>query len=33
MMECYGDSASGPSPEGCEYGSDGMLGTATISER
>ena len=27
MMECYGDSASGPSPEGCEYGSPGMLGT------
>jgi hypothetical protein len=27
MMECYGDSASGPSPEGCEYGSQGMLGT------
>jgi hypothetical protein len=27
MMECYGDSASGPSPEGCEYGSTGMLGT------
>jgi hypothetical protein len=26
MMECYGDSASGPSPEGCEYGSPGMLG-------
>ena len=26
MMECYGDSASGPSPEGCEYGSRGMLG-------
>jgi hypothetical protein len=27
MMECYGDNASGPSPEGCEYGSPGMLGT------
>jgi hypothetical protein len=27
MMECYGDDASGPSPEGCEYGSPGMLGT------
>ena len=27
MMECYGDSSSGPSPEGCEYGSPGMLGT------
>src|SRR5579859_1737946 len=26
MMECYGDSASGPSPEGCEYGSPQMLG-------
>jgi len=27
MMECYGDSSSGPSPEDCEYGSPGMLGT------
>lgn len=27
IMECYGDSASGPSPEGCEYGSPGMLGS------
>ena len=27
MMECYGDDASGPSPEGCEYGSPGMLGS------
>jgi hypothetical protein len=27
MMECYGDASSGPSPEGCEYGSPGMLGT------
>jgi hypothetical protein len=26
MMECYGDSDSGPSPEGCEFGSAGMLG-------
>jgi hypothetical protein len=29
FMECYGDSSSGPSPEDCEYGSQGMLGTAT----
>ena len=28
MMECYGDSASGPSPEDCEYGSPQMLGPA-----
>jgi hypothetical protein len=27
MMECYGDLATGPSPEGCEYGSNGLLGT------
>ncbi len=25
MMECYGDSDTGPSPEDCEYGSAGML--------
>jgi hypothetical protein len=25
MMECYGDSANGPSPEGCEYGSEYLL--------
>jgi hypothetical protein len=28
LMECYGDSASGPSPQDCEYGSQGILGTA-----
>jgi hypothetical protein len=28
MMECYGDSSTGPSPENCEYGSFGMLGSA-----
>ena len=27
MMECYGDSADGPSPEGCEYGSTKLLGS------
>jgi hypothetical protein len=25
MMECYGDAATGPTPEQCEYGSVGML--------
>jgi hypothetical protein len=25
LMECYGDSSSGPSPQDCEYGSPGML--------
>lgn len=25
LMECYGDSSSGPSPEDCEYGSPNML--------
>lgn len=25
MMECYGDSDTGPSPEDCEYGSTGLL--------
>jgi hypothetical protein len=28
MMECYGDSDSGPSPEGCMFGSSGTLGTS-----
>src|SRR5262245_58653576 len=25
VMQCYGDSSSGPSPENCEYGSAGLL--------
>jgi hypothetical protein len=25
IMECYGDSSTGPSPEDCEFGSQGML--------
>src|SRR5262249_24133159 len=25
MMECYGDAASGPTPEQCEYGSVGLI--------
>jgi hypothetical protein len=25
VMECYGDSSSGPSPQDCEYGSPGLL--------
>jgi len=25
IMQCYGDSPSGPSPENCEYGSAGLL--------
>ncbi|HEX6453609.1 MAG TPA: hypothetical protein VF060_29605 [Trebonia sp.] len=25
MMECYGDSSTGPNPQDCEYGSQGML--------
>jgi hypothetical protein len=37
MMECYGDSDSGPSPEGCEFGSSGMIGgnpvNPTIGDR
>jgi hypothetical protein len=32
IMECYGDSASGPSPEGCEYGSPGMLDPSANTE-
>ncbi len=26
LMECYGDASTGPSPQGCEFGSQGMLG-------
>ncbi|HSR86366.1 MAG TPA: hypothetical protein VLM11_19490 [Streptosporangiaceae bacterium] len=26
LMECYGDASTGPSPQGCEYGSAGLLG-------
>jgi hypothetical protein len=26
LMECYGDSSSGPDPNACEYGSPGLLG-------
>ncbi len=37
MMECYGDSDSGPSPEGCEFGSSGLLGgnpvNASVGDR
>jgi hypothetical protein len=29
MMECYGDSDSGPSPEGCEFGSLGKVAQGT----
>jgi hypothetical protein len=31
MMECYGDSDSGPSPEGCMFGSSGTLGTTLLN--
>jgi hypothetical protein len=27
MMECYGDDSTGPLPQHCEYGSNGLLGT------
>jgi hypothetical protein len=27
MMECYGDSSSGPSPQDCEYGTQSQLGS------
>ena len=29
MMQCYGDAATGPTPEQCEYGSPGLLAGAT----
>jgi hypothetical protein len=29
LMECYGDSSSGPSPQGCEFGSLGLLPSGT----
>jgi hypothetical protein len=31
LMECYGDASSGPSPQNCEFGSQGILGTAPNS--
>jgi hypothetical protein len=31
MMECYGSSSSGPSPEDCEYGTQSQLGGSTAS--
>jgi hypothetical protein len=31
MMECYGDSSNGPSPEDCEYGSPQMLPTGMVN--
>jgi hypothetical protein len=31
LMECYGDGSTGPSPQDCEYGSAGLLGTATTN--
>jgi hypothetical protein len=35
LMECYGDDASGPRPENCEYGSAGLInsGGAFIASR
>jgi hypothetical protein len=30
IMECYGDSSTGPSPEDCQYGSAGMLGSGSV---
>jgi len=31
IMECYGDSSSGPSPQDCEFGTDSQLGGQTGS--
>ena len=31
MMECYGDAATGPDPEGCEYGADGLIAAGGAS--
>jgi hypothetical protein len=31
MMECYGDSSSGPTPEQCEYGSRGLLPAGVLN--
>jgi hypothetical protein len=31
LMECYGDASAGPSPQDCEFGSAGLLGTATTN--
>jgi hypothetical protein len=31
IMQCYGDAATGPDPEGCEYGSSGMLPSGVVN--
>jgi len=33
MMECYGDSSTGPSPEDCEFGSSNMLQKSLINSQ
>jgi hypothetical protein len=32
MMECYGDANAGPTPEQCEYGSFGLLGSSPSNQ-
>lgn len=31
MMECYGDAATGPNPEDCEFGSTGLLSSTQLN--
>ena len=31
MMQCYGDAATGPDPEQCEYGSAGLMPAAAVN--
>jgi len=31
MMECYGDASTGPTPEQCQYGTSGLIGTGPAS--
>ena len=30
-MQCYGDANSGPDPEGCEFGSTGILHDGVVN--
>jgi hypothetical protein len=31
MMQCYGDAATGPDPQGCQYGSAGLLPSGVVN--
>jgi hypothetical protein len=33
IMECYGDATTGPSPQQCEFGSPGLMGSGSIDNQ